>query len=237
MQVVVALKDVDQAKSRLGGVLDPGTRRDLVTAMATDLVDLVGSIPCFTRLTVVAGAGWRETMFRAPKLTLVRERDLGVRGLNLALEAVIRTMGPTPGVVLHGDLPYLGADDLVELHSHAAKKAIVLCPDEAGTGTNAIAARDLSGLRFAFGPDSFGDHLKMAMTSGSSWHILRRPGVSRDLDTPADLQALLGHNGRALRRGTRIRAWARDHRKKAENTTFAGSSPMLPTAAQGAASS
>jgi 2-phospho-L-lactate guanylyltransferase len=62
----------------------------------------------------------------------------------------------------------------------------VIAPDEQEQGTNALALAPPDPGFFRFGPDSFQAHLEAAKALGAKPHILRRPGLANDLDTPDD---------------------------------------------------
>jgi 2-phospho-L-lactate guanylyltransferase len=134
-----------------------------------------------------------------PGAGLVPAIDAGVRVASLACA------GPT-GVLL-ADLPALRPEDLAvalaavdaRLRDEAASMAVV--PDKEGTGTVLLAARAPADLDPAFGPDSLAEHVRR----GAVALDLDLPGLRRDVDTPADLDAAL-----ALGVGPRTASAVRD---------------------------
>jgi 2-phospho-L-lactate guanylyltransferase len=62
----------------------------------------------------------------------------------------------------------------------------VIAPDRHDKGTNALAMTPPDPDFFRFGPDSFHAHTEAAATRGMRLHVLRRPGLAHDLDTPDD---------------------------------------------------
>src|SRR5439155_5626246 len=119
---------------------------------------------------------------------LVVQHGMGLNaGLEQArLEAVadeVRTL-----VVLHGDLPNIGTDDVgALLDAIPATKGVAIAPDRAGSGTNGLALRPPGAIGFRFGVDSLAAHAAEATAASVPLVEGHRPGLGFDLDTPADL--------------------------------------------------
>jgi 2-phospho-L-lactate/phosphoenolpyruvate guanylyltransferase len=111
-------------------------------------------------------------------------RDLR-RGLNAELAALRETVAG-PLLVIHGDLPLLEAEDVSALLAAARGAGVVLAADRHGLGTNAVALRPDADFVFAFGEHSLARH---ASTPGAV--TLVRTGLGWDVDSPADLDAVL----------------------------------------------
>jgi len=98
-------------------------------------------------------------------------------------------------LTIAADLPGLAADDIAHLVSARTDAgAIVIAPDVAGSGTNALLMPPLA-IPYRYGPSSFWAHLEAASAGGHAFTVVRRPGLAEDVDWPADL-------ARALARGT-----------------------------------
>jgi 2-phospho-L-lactate guanylyltransferase len=69
---------------------------------------------------------------------------------------------------------------------------VVISPDGARSGTNALLVRPPDALPFAFGPDSFEAHLAAARRRDLDVHVCERPHLAFDLDTAGDLARLRG---------------------------------------------
>ena len=120
----------------------------------------------------------------------VRERN---RGLNAAaaqgLRAIrARTAGPV--IVIACDLPLLRTPDLRTLYRRGLRLGadLMLCPDESGTGTNAIYLGQGVRLRFRFGSQSLQKHLRDAQRRGLLTDLYVNARIARDIDTPAQLR-------------------------------------------------
>jgi 2-phospho-L-lactate/phosphoenolpyruvate guanylyltransferase len=168
---VVPMKSMDLAKSRLSAVLDPAGRR----ALAGQMLDHV-----------------LETLRRAG-ISPVRIAD-GDRDLNTDVAAAARLVqdeGAADLLLVMADLPYLATDDVAALLEAGRHSAVVIAEAKDG-GTNALLLRPPTALEFTFatGQPSARRHAELARAAGIEPAIVRRPGLARDIDTPADLAAL-----------------------------------------------
>ena len=203
--IVVPVRSLSGAKSRLGEPLDPEERADLILA--------------FLRLTVAAALGARavdSVVVVSQDAELLRlAGEMGARGLlqrtdglNEALsEARLASCADaTALLVLPADLPGVSAEAIDRLAETAARmtagnpeRAIVgLVPDRHGTGTNALIVSPPCAIEFGFGEGSRGAHSAAAAVAGATYFELDGP-LSFDVDTPEDLLqadlAGLGHEG------------------------------------------
>ena len=168
---VVPMKSMDLAKSRLATVLDPAGRR----ALARQMLDHV-----------------LETLKQAG-LSQVRVAD-GERDLNADVAAAARLVqgeGATDLLLVMADLPYIAADDIAALLEAGRQSPVVIAEAKDG-GTNALLLKPPTALEFSFatGQPSARRHAELARAAGIEPTVLKRPGLARDIDTPADLAAL-----------------------------------------------
>jgi 2-phospho-L-lactate guanylyltransferase len=175
---VVPLKGGGARKSRLAARLDPADRVALADRMARHVVACLAASPEIGEIRLLSpaqiaipGAIWE---------------DDANEGLNAALDR-LRERLASPLLVIHGDLPLLGADDIAALLVAAAKAGVAIAPDRHDAGTNALAVADARRFPYGFGADSFARHRAHASDAA----IVRRVGLSHDIDTPDDLDAAL----------------------------------------------
>lgn len=187
--LILPVKGGPLAKSRLGA------RPELATAIALDCLDAVLACPAVGRVLVVTSDPAIRAAARALGAHVVPEARAGA-GLVPAIVSGVRVAalvcaGPT--AVLLADLPALRPEDLaaalaaVEGGLHDGPASMAAVPDAQGTGTVLLAARTPADLDPAFGPESFGEHVRR----GAEALDLDLPGLRRDVDTPADLDAAL----------------------------------------------
>ncbi len=175
--VGVPVKPFGVAKRRLGPAVDAATRSQLGRAIAAETLNVVaasGALP-----VVVSGDAGVASWARTAGWEVIGERPGS--GLDGAAAAVVAA-SPRSWAVLHADLPLVRPADLAA--AWEADAPAVLAPSRDG-GTSLFLG---SGpMRFAYGPGSFTRHL--ARAPGAA--VVVRPGMALDLDTPADLAAVL----------------------------------------------
>ncbi len=199
--VVVPVKRLDRAKTRLRASLPDADHDALVLAMAADTVSAALACPAVGRVVVVT-----DDEHAAPDLTAlgaVCVPDMPDAGLNPALEhgadEAVR-LAPDWGVaVLGSDLPALRPSELAGALAAVTGRAFV--PDAAGTGTTLLAAVPGVPLRPAYGPGSAAAHA----ASGAAELTGRWPSLRRDVDTRDDLDEA-ARIGLGPRTATHLRA-------------------------------
>jgi 2-phospho-L-lactate guanylyltransferase len=187
--VVLPVKGGPAAKSRLGGPAE------LAAAIVRDCLDAVTACPEVARVVVVTSDPVMARMAREVTADVVSERRPGA-GLVEAVRDGVRAAGNRPGpvAVLLPDVPAARAEDLGQalqavraaLTARPAS-AMAVVPDADGTGSVLLAARSAEALDPAFGPGSAAEHTRR----GAVRLDLDLPRLRRDVDTPADLCAVL----------------------------------------------
>ncbi|MGX9790735.1 2-phospho-L-lactate guanylyltransferase [Mycobacterium sp. MMS18-G62] len=184
--LVIAVKRLAAAKTRLAPVFSAATRESVVLAMLIDTITAATAVPALHAVTVVtpddvAADAARQLGARV----LVDPTPDGHRNpLNNAIaaaEAAIRE--ETPNIVaLQGDLPALQPRELSEAIGAARGYQRSFVGDRHGTGTSALFAFGVA-LDPHFGPDSAQRHRHSgAIELTGAW-----PGLRCDIDTPDDL--------------------------------------------------
>lgn len=205
VELVVPVKRLDRAKSRLRGTLPAARHPDLVLALLLDTLAAATAAARVRRLFVVCEDDRVTAALAAaalPGVTWTDER--GLPGLNAALRYGAEAVSAAGAVVgaLQADLPALRAADLDAALAEAAGHR-AFCPDHEGTGTTLLVAAPGSPLTPAFGVGSAAAH-----SSGGAVPVGHDLASLRcDVDTAADLDrarrlglgphttALLAHTG------------------------------------------
>ncbi len=67
---------------------------------------------------------------------------------------------------------------------------MAIAGDRLGTGTNALAISPVGAIPYAYGEGSFAAHQQAAEAAGRSLRVVRRAGLSFDVDTPDDFEQM-----------------------------------------------
>ena len=187
VHAVVPVKDLGGTKSRLAPVLDPAARAGLTLYMMGRVVSRLREAGVEAVGVVSPDPIVLDEAMKRGATPLVQES----RGLNPALEegrAWATKSGASALLVLPADLPLIEAADVRAVLDEAAGGApVVIAPDGARSGTNALLLRPPEALPFLFGPDSFGAHLQAARERDAGARVLENQHLSFDLDTAGDL--------------------------------------------------
>ncbi|MDX1889142.1 2-phospho-L-lactate guanylyltransferase [Mycolicibacterium sp. 050158] len=188
--LIIAVKRLDAAKTRLASAFAPGARAGVVLAMLVDTITAASAVPAVDRVTVItpddaAAAAVREL---GAEVVVDSTPHGHTDPLNNALSLAERAVRPhTPNiVVLQGDLPALQPVELAEAIGRARGHARSFVSDRHGTGTSALFAFGVP-LDPRFGIDSAQRHTDSgAVELTAPW-----PGMRCDIDTPDDLATAL----------------------------------------------
>ena len=182
-QIVVPVKGFAAGKTRLAAALDDADRIALLRRLTERTVAIAVALP---EVHVVVVSPDPDVAAFAADLgaTAVHRRD---DGLNEALTAVARTLPERRTLILPIDLPLLEPCDI---EAHIACDGVGLSPDARETGTNLLSVPAPLSIRFGFGDGSRDRHARRARDAGLQFHLIRRPGLAFDLDTPDDLLRL-----------------------------------------------
>ena len=174
---VVPLRQGQDPKSRLSKSLSPSERIRLSIHMVNAVVQALrdaGGIEQILLLSPVA----------PPASICVKWRQDKGQGLNAELDILRRELGDRALLVIHGDLPLVGPDDIEAMIEGAEERGHAFAPDRHDAGTNAVAIMPDRAFSFAFGEGSLARHLAHVPNAA----LIRRPGLSIDIDTPDDLE-------------------------------------------------
>ena len=191
---VVPMKNLEQAKSRLTPLLNPGERRGLVLAMLADVLAALSSARGISEIFVVSD---REGL-EPGDFTLVPEPVN--RGYDEAVATAVsdpRVAGADAVLVLPGDLPLVTGEDIDAFIGGGARSdpVIRIAPARDGDGTNALLIAPPGVMATRFGPGSFERHRRAAEDLVSTVEIVAPAGLAFDIDTPQDLREFSAGDG------------------------------------------
>jgi 2-phospho-L-lactate guanylyltransferase len=197
VDLVVPVKSLDAAKSRLrgaadGGLGEPEAHARLALALAHDTVAAVRASSRVRHLLVVSSDPVIAAELGAVGVEVAP--DGPVPGLNAAYEhgaALLRRRDPTAAVgALQADLPALRSVELDDAVGAAlalfetTRSSRAFVADAEGTGTTFLLAAPRVPLAPLFGADSARRH-----EESGAWALVGDwPGLRRDVDTSDDLR-------------------------------------------------
>ncbi|WP_371668952.1 2-phospho-L-lactate guanylyltransferase [Streptomyces sp. NBC_00289] len=188
--LVIPLKPLARAKSRLSDTAADGVRPGLALAFAQDTVAAALACPAVRDVAVVTDDSLAGRELAALGARIVPDEPRG--GLNTALAhgaAVVRAARPESALAaLNADLPALRPHELARVLDAAAQFPRAFLADTAAVGTTLLAAAPGRELLPSFGTDSRARHrasgaVEIALAAVDS--------VRQDVDTGEDLRAAL----------------------------------------------
>ena len=209
---IVPVKPFNEGKSRLAAHLSPQQRvalnRELLTRTlaAINQAHLDAQILVVSRdnraLAATKRAGIRalaeESQPRtAPPPSSPNDTESEPQ-LNAALTQAAHyaaTHGATKVLVLPTDMPNLTAEDVRTMASPTNRDPqIIIAPSRDG-GTNALMLQPAQAIPFAFGPDSFLRHQRLAAEAGIPIRVVESDSLLFDIDLPEDYRLLFDNRG------------------------------------------
>jgi 2-phospho-L-lactate guanylyltransferase len=199
--ILIPVKPLQNAKQRLGSVLDPGERAALAQAMFEDVLDAVAAIPSHPPVSLVTNDQFARQLadrYRFAIIEDVHNEDTENTGETTAIERATRVClerGMPWTLVIPGDTPLVTSDEIESILRAAPDAGSVLASDAKHRGTNAVLRRPANLFPLRFGNDSFAPHLQAARATGKPCVVLQLPGLALDVDDPSDLAALCEISG------------------------------------------
>ncbi len=180
--VLVPLKRLDDAKSRLAAVLSAHERAALMLELLQGVLAAVKEAEVGP-ITVVSSESLSPNG--------VARFDDGGLAWNDALAAAMREVVTEPiAAVVSADLPRITADDVRALVAATPDRGMAIARALDG-GTNAVSMRPAGAVMTHFGePQSAAVHAYATAEAGLAARILDVPGLAFDVDTPDDLAEL-----------------------------------------------
>jgi 2-phospho-L-lactate guanylyltransferase len=191
MWAIVPLKALEDAKQRLASLLTPGERRDLMLAMARDVLAALCQSKRLTGILIVSRTPEADALarsFSTERFAESPDADLPT-ALTQASAYLMENYAATGVMVVPADVPLLDAnqiDEILEGHDQ-----VTVIPDGENLGTNGLVLSPPDVIGFVFDGKSFKPHVDAAFALGITPRIVPAAGFTLDIDTADDLQALL----------------------------------------------
>src|SRR6202166_3569212 len=185
---LIAIKQRVHCKTRLAGALAPQARVQLVRSMLAAVLSAAGGARTVRHIIVVSPE--RDTV--PAEIPVLADSGECLNSALTQAHRVLREFGCREVVMLPADLPTITAAEIDALVRAGRRGGFAIAPDAAVVGTNALCRVSAHPFRFQFGSDSQRLHLEEAERTRLSPQVVRLPGLEFDVDSPADLNRVLG---------------------------------------------
>ena len=208
MWAIVPLKALESAKRRLAGMLSGAERRDLMLAMARDVLAALCQSRRLAGILIVSRTPEADALaqtFSTERFAESPDADLPL-ALTQASAYLTAHFGARGVMVIPADVPLISPEEVDEiLAGHATMEgpegAVTVVPDGENLGTNCLVLSPPDVIGFVFDGKSFRPHVDAAFARGLTPRIVPSRGFALDIDTVDDLRHLLAV-GRSSQTGT-----------------------------------
>ena len=203
--LLIPVKNLSNAKQRLGEAFDQEHRSLLAEAMLRDVLTVAAGVADRLDLYLVTGDAQARRLRAAFGFGVIEDtrNESETAAIEMAT-AWCEERGYDTAVVLPGDVPLTTSAELRRVLDSAPEEGAVFVPAYDRRGSNCILRRPASIIPLRFGDDSFLPHLAAARAIGIEPVIVRLPGIGLDIDQPRDVQALLRAGPRMATRAVRL---------------------------------
>lgn len=193
--LVIPIKQLDNAKQRLSGVLDAGQRKSLCQAMLEDVLEVSATCDLIEQMVVVTSdPEVTEIALSYGARVLAEPEKPGLISAVTHAAGVLASEGTDVMIFLPGDTPLVTVEELEVVLggvNHSDQAEFLIVPAEDLGGSNCVVCAPPNCLTFRFGEDSFRLHVEEARTRNIEPTVLKLPGIGLDIDTPEDFRELV----------------------------------------------
>jgi 2-phospho-L-lactate guanylyltransferase len=189
---IIPARPLEEGKSRLAEALTQTERQRLNQRFFRQTLDVTAAVVGRERTLVVSCS--EPLLSIARSLSFETLLETAPHGLNPALTQAANAAqqrGATGVLSVSCDLPFLIPDELRALLDVAHQgDGLAIASDRAGTGTNALVMSPIGAIPYRYGIGSFAAHQEAARAAGLTLNVVRRAGLSFDIDTPDDFEQM-----------------------------------------------
>jgi len=194
--VIIPVKKLDDAKSRLSPLLTNDERKQFCLKMLEDVLRTVKSTRSINQTVVVSNDSEVFHVAKNFEATYLKEKKAGLN--EAASESIDWCIdrGATSVLVLPADIPLVMPKDLNRMLALGKKASIVISPSRSGKGTNALLLTPPNVCPTFYGPCSFQRHLEEASKRRISFRRFGSHRIALDIDTVDDLTDFISTNAK-----------------------------------------
>lgn len=194
---VVPVKDLNEAKQRIGPLLTVSERKLLMQAMLEDVLSCLLASPVDSVLVVTGDPEVIETARKFKAHVVLEPVNEGHTAAVTLAQRHLISEGAEGFLTIPGDVPLATPDEIATvIHTAPPAPSATFVPSRTGLGTNGVLLVPPDLLQLQFGEPSFSNHLEVARAHGLEPRVRVLPGLGLDIDTAADLQIFLSQGGR-----------------------------------------
>ena len=194
VSAVIPIKQLSDAKQRLGSLLSCSERTGLFRTMVEDVLTIVEVCPMVDEILVITSDVQVADLAREYSCRVLPEpENAGLINAVTAAAAFLVSEGVESMLFLPGDVPLVSLDELevvLDGMGQRDESEFTIVPARDMGGSNCIACSPPDCMTFGFGEDSFRRHLHIAEARGIVPNVIHLPGIGLDVDTPSDLGEL-----------------------------------------------
>jgi 2-phospho-L-lactate/phosphoenolpyruvate guanylyltransferase len=188
--VIIPVKPLRLAKSRLADMLTPEERQRFAEMMFRHVLGVVRSAPEITGTLVISRDNLALSIAREYGAKTIQET--GTPELNTALtraSSVIASWRSEALLILPADLPLITTEDIRGIIEMGLEdNSVVITTDRNKDGTNALFVRPPGLIEYAYGKGSYYRHTTMARDAGANVYVYESERLTQDIDLPEDVE-------------------------------------------------
>src|ERR1019366_3656359 len=194
--LLIPVKNLTNAKQRLGEALDQPQRSQLAEAMLRDVMTAAAGVTDRLDVYLVTGDARAQAMAAEFNFAVIEDtrNESETAAIEMATEWCEHHRYDTT-IVVPGDIPLITSAELHRVLDAAPPEGAVFVPASDRRGSNCILRRPASIIPLRFGNDSFLPHCDAMRKTGREPVILEMPGMGLDIDNPHELELLLQRGG------------------------------------------
>ena len=194
--LLIPVKNLSNAKQRLGEALDQEHRSLLAEAMLRDVLTAAAGVRDRLDIYLVTGDAHAHRLRAEFGLGVIEDtrNESETAAIEMAT-AWCEERSYDTTVVLPGDVPLTTSAELHRVLDSAPEEGAVLVPAYDRRGSNCILRRPASIIPLRFGNDSFLPHCEAMKKTSKPLVILELPGIGLDIDNPHELELLVRRAG------------------------------------------
>jgi len=195
ISIIIPVKKLEEAKSRLSPLLSTKQRRQFCLEMLTDVLAAIKRAGYIRQTLVVSIDPTAHEIAKNFGAAPFKESRPDLN--QAATEATHRCIwrGARSVLILPADIPLITKEDLTQVLSVGKDVAVVISPSRNMEGTNGLFLTPPDILPLRYGPRSFQRHKREALVRRLRFRVLKSPRIALDIDTIEDLTEFVALKG------------------------------------------